>query len=474
MTHRNLGTVLRSAFSSALLLALAAEVPAAAWKQTEFLIGGWGGSPDYSRAPQPLLLLDQAGIDFLVDVYQWDLRHSERLVSTLDSLRRRRPDFGLQAVLSYSVPEEGEDPKKPPAWMRRRRAVEEVLVPGNRISGPSVLGWLVDDEPVDPAAMERAGNSLRKIRSRTWTENGLGLVNLYPVLVADGASRYRKAYGTDREKSYRKYLDSYFSLFAADSIPAPIVSFDDYPLQDPPHVRDEYFHTLRLVREHAARASRPGYGIPMWTIIQLSPFKPQGKPFHATPTMAQVRWQAWCAVAYGAKSISYWMACWGMNPGADEGYGEGVLNESGLPSSRYAGVQALNAELHALGPTLMGLEPIGVVHASLGGQTGVDDELVSSPRRAASLVATIQNRSGSSDCMVGVFRRAAGGDDYLLVVNKSLEASRSFGVELSRTVSFIERVRRSDGRSEHVATGTRVLEVRSLPPATGELFRIVR
>jgi hypothetical protein len=186
------------------------------------------------------------------------------------------------------------------------------------------------------------------------------------------------------------------------------------------------------------------------------------------PTPAQVRLQVYEALAYGAQGIMYWTLC---PSHAWPGYAPALLDERGAPTDRYNAIAQLDAEVHALGPTLVQLDPVDVGYSTAGGQIGIENDLFSSPARSDRFVSG--EAHGDPACMVSHFRGRRDGADYLLVVNRDLGRKPTFHLRLAARADTIQLVRRTDGARVPVGVRLDVLQVRDLPPGTGQLYRVV-
>jgi hypothetical protein len=141
----------------------------------------------------------------------------------------------------------------------------------------------------------------------------------------------------------------------------------------------------------------------LWVVVQLASFKPADGPFMHNPSLAQVRWQAWTAVAYGAKSISYWTTGTTPDPNPKSDYRGGLLELDGRISSKYKAIRQLNAELHALGPTLMELDPVAVLQVDGQGQFAADRDRIGSSAQTYDIVTAVDG-TDRADCLIGYFR----------------------------------------------------------------------
>jgi len=448
----------------------------AAWRQDRFLIGGWVPGP--TRAPARLLQLDDLGLDYFHVDYP-GVDECRVITARLDSLAAAIPGFDLQAIVHYRVP--FDDPSRitdndDPAgnWDR----ILPGLLPAGGMNRRSTLGWHLLDEPSDRAAIARLGEMSRRLRSLPATAGQLGYANLFPMFDPAANGAYARDFGTDPARAYAAYLRAYLAEFDPTGEPASVLSFDHYPFQESVRPGKYWFPGLAIARDAALESSRPPENeiVALWVIVQGTNFRPRGGSMGRHFTPAMLRWQAWSAVAYGAKGIAYWTLSPAEDHGAKIGFGPGVFDAEGRPTALFASVRQLNAELHALGPRLMELDPIGAWHAAADGQSGVPDGRWDVPAAADGALAGVRGlatASGSRDGLVTAFRHRSTGETWVMVVNKSLATSRTFTVQLTRPAGGIERIRRSDGKAVPVAAAGAAFSSGALPAGTGELFRLL-
>jgi hypothetical protein len=446
----------------------------AEWRQSAFVIGGFGGGSD----PIGLQRLDRAGIEFVIPFESAAPWSARRVVARLDSLRASVQGFRLKAF----VYEETDSPStlfKNSDPVSNRAAILRELAPAQDLNTASVAGWYIWDEPpvyYPPSrklSTERAFASVHEmtkiIRDSTngaSTSSKLALVTLLPI---HAASWFGATCGTDTTGGYACYLDAYLSSFAHDSLPAPVVMFDNYPFETREAPFRLYFQQLAAVRDAAAKYSRPDYSIPVWSVIQASPRKATpGAGFQSTPTFNQIRWQAYVSLAYGAKGIFYWT----LRPDDRAGYGESYLRRDGSANGALLdSLTALNAEIRSLGPTLMKLEAIGAVHSSANAYLipARDDSVLASVRSLRFAAATT-GRIG--DGVIGIFSMPGTPDRYMLVVNKNVDIPASFSVLLGAPASAVERISKSTGKPLSLATQATQFDTGMIAPGGGELFKI--
>jgi hypothetical protein len=468
---------LRAAGRAALLvcLALATRAHSEPWRATRFLIGGYGVNQS-AQEPGRLLLFADAGLDYVHDMdHHGDFPAERDLSVQLDVLRRTHPGFGLQAILHDAYPKN--DPARFTAnadsnldWAAIRRRV----APESGANRASTLGWSLWDEPCDRASLARAVDLVRRFRANPATAGQLPFVNL--LTAADPGEPWclDNEFGRgDRLATWTNYADAYLRAFDTDPWPAPVLSFDCYPFFNDGAIRSSYFETLRLARDLTLAHSRPGWRIPLWVIVQLAPFKPHGRPMMKGPSFVQTRWQAWTAVAYGARGICYWTTGTAPDSTLDERFGPGIVDLDGQPTPLHAPLAQLNRELHALGPTLMKLDPVAVFHAGRGHQGGIDAELLSNPNRDYGMVVRVSQSPGGADGLIGYLKDPATGDDYLLVVNQDLAKAHTFTLDLDVPADSLERIDRITGQRVPVGRNVSRFAAPNLPPASAELYRVV-
>ena len=470
---------LRRPFGALALALFVCGVPlssaSAAWRQSTFVIGGYAVGGD----PPSLVRLNDAGVGLVVPFDNSSPARAREIVARLDSLRSKRPGFRMREI----VYEESNPPGtlfKNPDPVVNRRALLDQLAPAKGLNSASVAGWYVWDEPplyYHPklelpseqvfSSIHEMTRLMRDSTNGAATHEKLPFVNLFPI---QSHRWFRSPCGKDTLLAYGCYLDQYLSKFNSDSLPAPVISFDKYPFEVPWAEFRLYFVQLATVRDKAAQYSRPNYHIPFWSVIQAAPRRRNNaSSYQPTPTFNQIRWQAYVSIAYGAKGILYWP----LRPHDGAGYGASFLRRDGSTNGAlYDSLAALNAEMRALGPTLMQLEPVAVFHAAANRFVipHGDDSLAKS-NSPLQLVSSIEGRT--KEGMAGCFKSRAGGDNYVMIANKDTLLAQSFRVTLRQAAGAVERVSKLDGRLIPVASTVTSFATGMIAPGGGELFRLV-
>jgi hypothetical protein len=438
------------------------------WRQDQLLIGGWGITRFGDAAMYQRLAA--AGIDLVVPADSFHVAPIDSALlaaRTVQGLREADPEFRLRLLSHVLGSRSGPgDLQGNPDTTRNGTALRTTLDMLGSYS--SVAGFWLWDEPADTVAMARASDLARFVGRHC--PGRLPYVNLFPSYVGDPrqrgplTERWRAAYGANKATAYPGYLEDWLRRWQDEPYPAPLLSFDHYLFEPSTFVWNDYLLSLDVARDKAAEWSRPERRIPLWVFVQLAGNRQRGM----VPTPAQVRLQVYLALAYGAQGIMYWTLC---PSHAGPGYAPALLDDRGGPTDRYDAIAGLDAEIHALGPTLMQLDLVDVGYTAPGNQIGIEQDLFTSPDRADALVRG-EARSDPA-CMVSNFRSREDGADYLLVVNRDLRRKPTFHVRLGVQADSVQLVRRTDGALAPIGVGLSVVEVRDLPPGTGELYRVV-
>jgi hypothetical protein len=193
---------------------------------------------------------------------------------------------------------------------------------------PSLWGYLWKDEP---STAEFKGLALDAAQVRRLRPGKLMFVNLLPNYASPGqlgASTY--------EEYVRRFVEE---------VKPEILCMDHYPKFRPGEKdgRNAYCRNLAVMRDESLRA-----GIPFWNFFNIMPYGDQ-----TDPTEAQVRWQVYASVAYGAKGMLYF--CYYTPDGGEFPKGGAIIARDGRRTRHYDQARRLNAELASLGPTLMKL-----------------------------------------------------------------------------------------------------------------------
>ena len=203
---------------------------------------------------------------------------------------------------------------------------------------PNCWGYFVADEP-GPGAFPSLSNTLASIaRERP---GKFGYVNLLPDYApawALGSSNYAE----------------HVSRFIAATHPS-VLSMDYYPMFKPSgDDRAGYCRCLEVMRSQSVAA-----GVPFWNFFNTMPFGA-----HSDPTEAQLRWQIFTSLAYGARGLMYF--CYWTPAGDEFAKGGAIIQRDGTKTRHYEEAKRINRAVKNLGPTLMNLSSTAVQHVTPG------------------------------------------------------------------------------------------------------------
>jgi hypothetical protein len=212
------------------------------------------------------------------------------------------------------------------------------LPPEKLPDSPACWGYFVADEPGPGAFPSLRGtvDSIRKARP-----GKLGFINLLP--------NYAPAWAFGN-KSYDAHVAQFISEVRPD-----VLSMDYYPQFKPKaDGRDGYCQNLEVMRRQSLAA-----GIPFWNFFNTMPY---GDQFD--PTEAQLRWQIFTSLAYGARGLMYF--CYWTPAGGEFPKGGAILRTDGTPTRHYEEAKRINKTVKNFGPTLMNLINTSVLRLPLG------------------------------------------------------------------------------------------------------------
>jgi len=212
------------------------------------------------------------------------------------------------------------------------------LPPDRLPDGPACWGYVVRDEPsaADFASLHDAVQAIERARPGRFA-----YINLFPN------------YANQTQLGTATY-EEHVSRFV-DEVGVQVLSMDHYPLFLPnADGRQAYCDNLDVMRRYSLAK-----GIPFWNFFNTMPFGP-----HSDPTEAQLRWQIYTSLAYGAKGVLYF--CYWTPRGGEFPKGGAIITAEGRRTRHYDQAKRINAAVKALGPTLMRLTSTSVVRVRGG------------------------------------------------------------------------------------------------------------
>ena len=205
---------------------------------------------------------------------------------------------------------------------------------------PAFAGELLMDEPgkpLIPAVAAFTKHFEKSFPDKMWH------VNLFPTYATGGIQTF----------SYEDYIDTWLKYTEPNYL-----SYDSYPLLKEGGIIKDYFYNLDLVRAKTLES-----GIPFWTFIQtLSIAQTPGVPDKREPSEADIRWQVWSNLAFGAKGIQYF-CYWSPGNGA-ELFSDALIAVDGKETVKYGYVKRLNSDIIKTGKILLECDAVGVIQTA--------------------------------------------------------------------------------------------------------------
>jgi hypothetical protein len=305
------------------------------------------------------------------------------------------------------------------------------LSPEKLPESTAVWGYTVIDEPSAKLVPElrKTVEGIRKARP-----GRLAYINLFPNW-------------TPAESLGAESYDEYIRRFV-EEVGVDVLSMDHYPAMNPDaDTRDNYCANLDVMRKFSLKQ-----GIPFWNFFIVMPFLDR-----YDPTEAQLRWQIFSSLAYGAKGVLYF--CYWTPPGDWFLKGGAIITAEGRKTRHYEQAKRINTNLKNLGPTLMKLTSTDVRRVKPGEDAGV--LLKGTPIKALT----------GSDYLVGVLKHADGRRAVLLN-NYNFAYTAWPTVEFDVPVGQVREVSQETGKEipvEDDSPAMKGLQV-SLDSGEGRLF----
>jgi len=239
----------------------------------------------------------------------------------------------------------------------------------------------------------------------------------------------------------------YLERFIATVSPA-LLTWAYHPFREKGEDRF-YFENLELVRRAAL-----AHDLPLCPTLRASVWRgmaPLGE--------GELRGQVYTALAYGAKGIA-WFSYWG----APEGGRDGIVQPDGTLTERYRWVAALNAELRALGPTLLRLRSAEVCHTG-----DVPPGAARLPTHA--LVGSVEGGA----FVVGLLDGGGTHERYVMLASKDFRRGATATLTVNRPCRSIAWLDPSSGRWQDLPIRADRFQTAvefPLPPGGGRLLRL--
>lgn len=253
-----------------------------------------------------------------------------------------------------------------------------------------------------------------------------------------------------------KTYDEHVRRFIKTVQPA-LVSWDHYALLDN-HFgiseRPEYFENLAIVRKHATEA-----GLPFVQIILSIPHL-----LYRDPNEAELHWQVFTTLAYGAKGVLYFTYWTPFHPTEKPlGFRNAIIDAQGARTPKYDQVKRLNARVKALAPTLLKLRSMAAYHTDPVPQGAEKLDPKGPVAKAA-----------GGEWLIGWLKDDK--NDYLFLVNRSLKKKSTAQITLAKPAREVEEMSQAKAGETEKARfdSAKALLETSLEPGEGRLFVVRR
>lgn len=410
------GTVMAVALGSTTLTAASTDGPAITIPvsviaertatDSEFMISAfWPPTAAHLNAQQYDLLAD-AHITYIQNVDSTDLQGRETNLQMAALAAERGMRIGVaDPVLNEPLNLSDEE-------------IRDVVASWKNI--PGVGGFYLKDEPLNANPYARPHRAVKA--EANWL---YPYVNFFPVFVYPN------------RVTYESQMDDYLELAGTDE--ADYLIYDLYPFGNAP---DTLAYHDMLNNMASVRTVGAENGVKTGLYLQsIGRVNADGSPagFRRT-NAAEIRYEVNAALANGFKQISYFT--WFTPTGRPELFTDAIIAPDGTPTDLYEPVKQLNAEVTALGPTLMGLDATEVyVHGpDLFQQQAVPSDFVV--------------QFGDDDnVLVSRMEERDTGRQYVMVVNNNFVDAQDVEVQLTGGMTQVEVISRVDGTPQ-AATAT--------------------
>ena len=282
-------------------------------KTNRLVIGAYYLAP-YASTPEHVRDLAQCGIDVVMNM------RNDR--AALDLLAQN----GVHAIVSGIVPGWFGGDGSNAGTMSERNPLQKYELAADAFQDhPSIVGIDAGDEP-SSLDFPHYGKAIDAIHRRF--PGKFAYLNIYPSYAVKGSNTPQEIAAQLGTGSYQEYIERYVR-----HVHTPYICFDYY-------LYSANLPGLYESMETVSRACRT-YDRQMWTVLQVNSHQPE-----VYISEAQLRFQANCALAFGAQTIIWACYCAGW-------WHNHVLDRQGNKTEQYEKLKAVNTGLHRLGETYM-------------------------------------------------------------------------------------------------------------------------
>lgn len=372
---------------------------------SEFLISAfWPPTPEYTNAEQ-YDAMAEAHIDYIQNVSTSELQGKET--------NMRMATLAAERGMRVGVSDPRLNRSETLTDAQIRAAVAEYK------NVPGVGGFYMRDEPYNANPFGRVHRAMKA--EAPW---------LYPYLNFLPSGVYPS------RATFESQVDDYAEL--AGTAEVDYLTYDRYPFGNAPGSLD---YAGMFDNMDAMRTVGVENGVKTGLYIQsIGVTDANGNPggFRRT-NAAEIRYEVNAALAFGFKHISYFT--WFTPTARGEYFTHGIIAPDGTRTDLYEPVKQLNAEVKAMGPTLMGLESVEVY---------ANGPRVASYGMKPVPAGFVGHFAADDDVLVSRMVRTSDGNQFLMVVNNNFQASQVVDLTLHPSVKNVQEVNRSTGNPKPI------------------------
>ena len=264
---------------------------------------------------------------------------------------------------------------------------------------PAFYGHLVADEP---GMKDFAKIGAHKTAYEERLPGKLHYVNLLPNF-ASQAQFYHGAAGgaySGETITYENYVETFIA-----TVKPQVLSYDNYPFRIGQGLRPRWLRNLEYMAGAASDAE-----IDLWVFIQSI-----GVPgTYRDPNYADIRWQVFTSLAYGARGIQYF-CYWTPGDSSDESFTNGMVDKAGSKTGLYTYVKNINAEIRAFEEVFLNFDwKSTLVYAPVGFTAAAIKDTIDNLTDAKSEHSRIHEYSSQYPMLIGTFKDGDDNDGFLI------------------------------------------------------------
>lgn len=322
------------------------------------------------------------------------------------------------------------------------------------------MGFLVWDEPSGTANMEKLAEFAKNFEKVYGGTGVTFMANLFPSY----ASIFQNGSTLDKA-AFKAYLQQYCDVVLSQVQGEKWLSLDTYPVNADQSLMENFLFDLGMLKYYALSADAHAHAV-----LQSSGWGEDGSSKNRMPTEAEMRMQAYAALAFGVDSISWW------SYSDKRGDDQQNPTDSEEYYTRFANV---NNELAKLGAVYGSFDWKGIIlgigknnsyigkdrdynaYALVKGQIGAYELTVSNTKN----LSGVSTDKTNLNYLMGVMEDMSGNEGYMLCNYNSHESDRTQIITLTFKTNVTEAVVYRNGVAQTVSvTGGKL----SIELATGE------